>query len=164
VGVGRVKHRDDGEQVRILGFERRCQGGGFAVPGTGNDLPLVDQIGVTAQGRGAPGIAFDPYARVRQRLGAHAHLHAGQQAGLAAVDAGHAVLGHPVAPGAVGQDHGLGHHQVQRRTALAGGDLYLFVAHRFVGGLAEQLEVVVRPVEVLGLAAHNFALGFEVLG
>jgi hypothetical protein len=51
----------------------------------------------------------------------------GSQAGLAAVDAGHAQLGHPAAPGAVGQDHGLGHDQVQRRAALAGGDLHLLL-------------------------------------
>ena len=136
------------------------------MPCAGNDLPLVDQIGVAAQRRGAPGVGFHANARVRQGLGAHAHLDTRRQAGLAAVDARHIALRQPLAPGAVGQNHGLGHDQVQRRTALAGGDVHLFVADGFaVGtlGFIGQAKVVVGPVEVLRFAAHHFTLGFEVL-
>ena len=68
---------------------------------------------------------------------------------------------------AVGQDHRLADDQVERRAALALADANGLVAARFthaVGTVAVQPEVVVRPVEVLGLAAHHFALRFEVLG
>jgi hypothetical protein len=81
---------------------------------------------------------------------------------LAAVDAGHAELRHPAAPGAVGQDHGLGHDQVQRRTALAGADLHRLFAGGHVSRISDKAEVVVRPVEVLGLAAHHLAPGLQV--
>ena len=101
---------------------------------------------------------------MRQGLGAHADLHAGQQAGLAAVDAGHTQLTEPAAPGAVGQNHGLGHDQVQRRAALAGADLDLLVAYGFCAVIPDQAEVVVRPVEGFGFAAHHFAPGFQFLG
>ncbi|MNV21951.1 hypothetical protein D3C71_1129040 [compost metagenome] len=101
---------------------------------------------------------------MRQSLGAHAHLHARRHAGLAAVDAWHAVVGQHQAPGAVGHDGGLGHDQIQRGAALAGGDLHLLGAIGLAAVVADQAEVVVRPVEVLGLATHHFAAGFEVLG
>jgi len=77
----------------------------------------------------------------------------------------------PAAPGAVGQDHGLGHDQIQRRATRAGADVHLLVALRLdaiahgvdaVG--ADELEAVVRAVEGLGLAAHHFALRLQVLG
>ena len=134
-GVGGVEGRDDREQRRVLGPERRRQRRGAAVAGAGDDLPLVDQVDIAPQRRGRPGVLRHAHAGVRRRLGAHAHLDAGQHAGLAAVDAGHAVLGQPAAPGAVGQDHGLGDDQVQRRAAAARGD-----AHRLV---AAGLDVVV---------------------
>ena len=95
---------------------------------------------------------------------AHAHLDAGRHAGLAAVDARHAVLSQPIAPGAVGQNHGLGHDQVQRCAALAGADVDGLVALRFAATRVVELEVVVGAVEVFGLAAHHFALGFKRFG
>ena len=101
---------------------------------------------------------------MRQRLGAHAHLDAGQQRGLAAVNAGHAQFGQPAAPGAVGQDHGFGHDQVQRRTAHAGADLHLLMALRLLARVADQAEVVVWPVEGLGLATHLLAPSLQVFG
>ena len=152
--VGTVEAADDAEQLGILGLERRGQGGGLAVARAGNDLPLVDQVHVAAQRRGGPGIALDADACMGLRLGGHAHLDAGRQAGLAAVDAGHAELGHPAAPGAVGHDGGLGHDQVQRRAALAHADLHLLVAAGLGAAVAHEAEVVVGAVEVLGLAAH----------
>ena len=99
---------------------------------------------------------------MRQGPRAHAHLDAGRQAGLAAVEAGHAELAEPAAPAAVGQDHRLGDDQVERRAALAGADLHLFVAGR-LALVADQAEGVVGPVEVLGLAAHHLALGLQLL-
>ena len=128
--VSGVKRRDDGEQRHVLGLERSGQRGSAAMAHTGDDLPLVHQVGIAAQRRGAPGVAFDAYAGVRQRLGAHAHLDAGRQAGLAAVNAGHAGVGQQIAPAAVGQDHGLGDDQVQRRAAPAHADLHGFIAIR----------------------------------
>ena len=101
---------------------------------------------------------------MRQRLGAHTHLDARQQRGLAAVNAGHAQLGQPAAPGAVGQDHGLSNDQVQRRAAHAGADLHLLVALWFLAVVTQQPKVVVRPVEGLRLAAHLFPAGLQVLG
>ena len=99
---------------------------------------------------------------MRQRLGAHAHLYPGGQAGLAAVNARHAVLGQPVAPGAVGQYHRLGHNQVQRRAALAGGDGDLLVAHGLLTTWAIEFEVVVRSIEGFWFAACHFTLRFEI--
>ena len=131
---------------------------------TSDDLPLVHQVGVAAQRRGAPGIARHANAGMRQRLGAHAHLDAGQQRGLAAVDAGYTQLGQPAAPGAVGQNHGLGHDQVQRRAAHAGADLHLLVALRLLAVVTQQPKVVVRPVESLRLATHLLASGLQVFG
>ncbi|MNS41413.1 hypothetical protein D3C72_737640 [compost metagenome] len=101
---------------------------------------------------------------MRQRARAHAHLDAGRQAGLAAVQARHAELAEPAAPAAVGQDHGLGHDQVERRAALARADLHLLVAGGLRAVVADEAEVVVGPAEVLGLAAHHFALRLQVLG
>ena len=118
--VGGVEAGEDGEQVGVLGLEGRGQRGGLAVARRRDDLPLVHQVGVAAQRRGAPGVALDAQAGMRQRLGAHAHLDAGRQAGLAAVEAGHAQLAQPAAPAAVGQDHGFGDDQVERRAAPAG--------------------------------------------
>ena len=162
--VGGVKVADDGEQVGVLRFERRGQRGSFAVARAGNDLPLVHQIDIAAQRRGGPGVAFDADAGVRLRARAHAHLHARRQRRLAAVDAGHAQLVQPVAPGAVGDDGRLGHDQVQRRAALARADLHLLGAGGLGAVVADQAEGVVRPVEVFRLAAHHLALGLEHLG
>ncbi|MNV67552.1 hypothetical protein D3C71_1603560 [compost metagenome] len=101
---------------------------------------------------------------MRQRLGAHAHLHARRHAGLAAVDAGHAMVGQHQAPSAVGHDGGFGHDEIERSAALARADLHLLGAIGLAAVVADEAEVVVRPVEVLGLAAHHFALGLEVFG
>jgi hypothetical protein len=68
------------------------------------------------------------------------------------------------APGAVGQNHGLGHDQVQRRAALAHRDLHLFGAVRLGTIVAVEAEVVIRPVEGLGLATHHLARRFQVAG
>ena len=133
----------------------------------GDDLPLVDQVDIAAQRRRRPAVLRHAHAGMRRGLGAHANLHARRHAGLAAVDAGHADFGDEATPVAVGQDHRLADDQVQRRAALALADANGLVAARFthaVGTVAVQPEVVVRPVEVLGLAANHFALGFEVLG
>ena len=74
------------------------------------------------------------------------------------------MLGQPQAPGAVGQNHGLGHDQVQWRTALASADADRFAAPRFLAAGIVKFEVVVRAVEVFGLAAHHFTLRFQVPG
>ncbi len=123
-----------------------------------DDLPLVDQVGVASQRRCAPGVTGDANACVRQGLGAHSYFHTGCHAGLAAVNAGHTEAGHPLAPSAVGQNHGLGHHQVEWGTALAGTnqDSLLACGRRVVVGTIE-LETVVRTVEAFGLAAHHLA-------
>ena len=166
-----VKRRDDRKQLGVFRFERRGQCGGLPVARAGDDLPLVDQVGIPAQRRGAPGVGLHPNARVRQRLGAHAHLHTRQQRGLAAVNAGHTEFSQPRAPGAVGQNHRFGDDQIQRRAALAGADQHLLGAHRFgarrfgaVAGFTHQPEVVVRSVESLGFAAHHFAFALQVFG
>jgi hypothetical protein len=102
---------------------------------------------------------------VRQRLGAHAHLDARRQAGLAAVDGRHAQLGQPAAPGGVGQDHGLGHDQVERRAALALADAHLSRSPSAPRcRVAGELEAVVGAVEGFGLAAHLLALRLAVQG
>ena len=59
----------------------------------GNQLPLVDQIRVTAQRRGTPRVAGDTNARMGQGLGAHAHFDAWRQRSLAAVDSGYPQTG-----------------------------------------------------------------------
>ena len=51
----RHRSRDDREQRRVLRLERRGQRGGAAVARAGDDLPLVDQVDVAAQRRGRPG-------------------------------------------------------------------------------------------------------------
>ena len=160
--VSRVKRGDDGEQLRVLRLERGDQRRRLAVACTGNDLPLVHQVGIAAQWRGRPRIRFDADTRMRQGLGAHAHLDAGRQRRLAAVNAGHTHLGEPAAPGAVGQNHGFGHDQVQRGAALADADEHGLVALRLRAIVALQAEVVVRAVEGLGFAAHDLALGLQV--
>mmetsp|Transcript_6765 Transcript_6765/g.28419 ORF Transcript_6765/g.28419 Transcript_6765/m.28419 type:complete len:744 (-) Transcript_6765:569-2800(-) len=162
--VGRLEGRDDREQLGILGLERRHQGRRLAVAGRRDDLPLVDQVDIAAQRRAGPGVAGHAHAGMRQGLHAHAHLDAGCEAGLAAVDARQAEFGQPAAPGRVGQDHGLGHDQVQRAAAGAHADLHRLVAAGRLGALAGQAEVVVRPVEGLGLAAHHLALRLQVPG
>ena len=71
-------------------------------------------------------------------------------------------LGEPAAPGAVGQDHRLGDDQVERRAALARRDLDPLVAADRAVVAAVEAEVVVGPVEVLGLAAHRLAPRLQV--
>ena len=160
-GVGGVEGRDDREQRRILRLERRRQRRGAAVAGAGDDLPLVDQIDIAPQRRRGPGVLRHAHAGMRRRPHAHAHLDARRHARLAAVDARHAAFGQPAAPGAVGQDHRLGHDQIQRRAAHPGGDRHRLVARR-LAGVAFEAEVVVRPVEVLRLAAYHLALRLEL--
>ena len=128
--IGRVEAGDDGEQRRVLGLEGRRQRRGAAVARAGDDLPLVDQVDVAAQRRAGPGVLRHAHAGMRRRADAHAHLDARRQRRLAAVDAGHAALGQPAAPGAVGQDHRFGDDQVQRRAAHARADGHALVAHR----------------------------------
>jgi hypothetical protein len=45
-------------------------------------------------------------------------------------------LRHPIAPSAVGQNHGFGHHQVEGRTALANADLHLLISFGFSAVIA----------------------------
>ena len=163
-GVGGVEPGDDGEQLGVLRLEGRGQGGRAAMPGRRDDLPLVHEVGVAAQGRRAPGVAFDADPGMRQRLGSHAHLDAGRQARLAAVDARHTEFGQPRAPGAVGQDHGLGDDQVQGRPAPPHRDLHRLLARGLGAAIAHETEVVIRPIEVLRLAAHDLALRLELRG
>ena len=85
-GIGGIEAREDGEQVGVLRLEGRRQRGGLAVARGRDDLPLVHQVGVAAQRRGAPGIALHAEAGMRQGAGPHAHLDARRQAGLAAVE------------------------------------------------------------------------------
>ncbi|MNL63742.1 hypothetical protein D3C87_1879030 [compost metagenome] len=47
---------------------------------------------------------------------------------------------------------------------MAGGDLHLLGAIGLAAVVADQAEVVVRAVEVLGLATHHFALRLEAFG
>ena len=49
-------------------------------------------------------------------------------------------------------------------TNHSNADLPVLVAGGLGTVVADQTEVVVRPVEVFGLAAHDFAAGLEVLG
>eukprot|EP01022_Parablepharisma_sp_SALTPOND_P030346 TRINITY_DN760_c0_g2_i2.p1 TRINITY_DN760_c0_g2~~TRINITY_DN760_c0_g2_i2.p1 ORF type:complete len:1834 (-),score=673.82 TRINITY_DN760_c0_g2_i2:3861-9362(-) len=125
-GIGGVETGDDGEQVRIAWLEGRHQRRGHAMLDAGQDLPLVDQVGVATQRRGAPGVLVHAQALVGRGVGDHAYLHLGGPATgtapLGAVDAGHAMVGHELAPGTVGEDHQLGHDLVQRRTATAAHD------------------------------------------
>ena len=132
----------------------------------GNQLPLVQQVHIAAQRRGAPGVAGYAQAGMRQRLGAHAHLDAGCQRRLAAVNAGNAAIGQQLAPVVVHQNHGLGHHQVQRRAALTDLDLHGFAAvrRRFLERIvAQQAEVEIRAGKGFGFAAHDFALRLQML-
>ena len=154
--VSRVKARNDRKKLCVFWLERRYQRGRASIFGAGNDLPLVDQVGVAAQRRGAPGIAFHTQTGVRQGLGAHANFYARSQAGLTAVNAGHAMLCQPLAPGAVGQNHGFSHDQVQRCAALAGGNADLLMALWLLSTWVVELEVIVRAVEVFGFAASHF--------
>ena len=64
-GVRRIKAADDAKQLGIFGFEGRRQSGGHTVARASNDLPLIDQISVTTQGRSAPCIAFHADTRMR---------------------------------------------------------------------------------------------------
>ena len=165
-GIGGVEGREDAEQGGILGLEGGGQRRRGAVPDGGDELPLVDQVDIAPQRRGAPGIAGHADAGVGQGLGAHAHLDARGQGGLAAVDARHAVVGQQPAPVVVHQDHGLGDDQVERCAALAHGDAHLLLAGGggvLEGIVAQQAEGVVGAVEVLGLAAHHLAAGLERL-
>ena len=175
--VGGFKRRDDRKELDVLGLEGRHQGGGVAMGGAGNELPLIDQIGVAAKRRRAPRVTGHTHAGMRQRFGAHSHLDAWEHAGLRAVNGRHTHLGHPLAPGAVGKDHGLGHNQVKCTAALALGDDDALVAFRTFGerflarhvlGLtgvgAFKSKLIIGTVEVLGLAANGFSLGFQLLG
>src|SRR3546814_10365477 len=88
--------------------------------GRGQYLPLIDQIHITPQGRGRPGILRYAYGFVRQRMGGHAYA----SSLLRAVDAGHAMLGQQAAPKVVGQYHVIGNQAVQGRVAAPGDQAY----------------------------------------
>ena len=132
------------------------------MPHAGDELPLVDEIDITAQRRSGPRVLGHAHAGMRSWARAHAHLHARSKARLAAVDRRHTAFGEPAAPGAVGQDHRLGDDQVERRAALARHDLDALVANdrsTIGGGYAKR---IVGSVEVLRLAAHQLAAGLQV--
>ena len=130
---------------------------------TGDDLPLVDQVHIASERRGAPGVARHANAGVGQGTRAHANFHARGETGLTAVDRGHTQLGHPLAPGAVGQDHGLGHDEIQGRTPLAHAQRHRFRALGAVVAHAFQSEGVVGPVEGFRFTSHLLAVRFEGL-
>ena len=126
--VSRVKARDDGEKISVFGFEIGRKGCGFSVAHARDDLPLIDQVGIASQGRGAPCVTWNANARVGQGFGPHAHFDAWRQGGLAAVNPGDTEFGHPLAPAAIGQNHRFCHDQIQWGAALAGRDNNLFIA------------------------------------
>ena len=162
--VGRIKGADDGKQLRIFGFERCCQCCCGSMLSARNDLPLVDQIGVASEWRGAPGVGRNTNASVGQGLGTHANFDTRCHAGLASVNGRHAQTRQPLTPSAVGQNHGLCHHQVEGRAALTRADLNpLLAGRRLVARVSFQTKVVVGSVEVFGFAANHFTAGFEVL-
>src|SRR5450830_938475 len=93
---------------------------------TGQNLPLIDQVSVTAQRRGAPSVLIHAQALMRRCMRDHAYLHFGRPAAataaLSAIDAWHTMVGHELAPGTVGKNHQLGDDLVERRAALAARD------------------------------------------
>ena len=44
------KRRNDRKQLHVLGFKGCNKSGGVAVRGAGDELPLIDQVGVAAKG------------------------------------------------------------------------------------------------------------------
>ena len=163
--VGRIKGADDGKHLRIFGLERCGQCRCRAMLGTGNDLPLIDQIGIAPQGRCAPCISGHANAGMWQSFGAHANFDTRRHAGLASVNGRHAQTSKPLPPSAVGQDHGFCHDQIEWRAALPHTDLHRLVARwGGVAAVTQQAEVVVGPVEVFGLAANHFTACFQMLG
>src|SRR5471032_2639454 len=129
IAIGRIsgiKRRDDGEQIRIARLERGYQRRRHAMFGAGQDLPLVDQVGIAAQRRGAPRILIHAQALMGCRMGDHAHLHLCRPAittttTLAAVNARYAMVVQHLAPGAVGKDHQFSNDLVQRCATFAAG-------------------------------------------
>ena len=122
--------------------------------GAGDDLPLVHQVRVAAQGRSAPRVLIHAQALVRRRMGDHAHLHLcrpaiAAAAALAAVDARHAMVVQHLAPGTVGKDHQFGDDLIQRRATLAArhGDDVIF-----------HIKVEIDAVILFRLQAKRFAL------
>ena len=161
--MGGVKGRNNAKQQRIFGFERCCQCGGGAVLDSRNQLPLVDQVGIAAQRRGAPRIARHAQARVGQGFGAHTHFHARRQCRLAAVNARHAQISQQLAPVVVHQNHAFGHHQIQGFATSAYLNDHIFCTigrSAFKRGITFQMETVIGTTESFGLAAYHFALGF----
>ncbi len=159
--VGVFERFDDGVQQRVARLERRLQQRGLAEAGASDELALVEQIDIAPQRRGAPRILRHAQALVRRGFEAHAGAQIGAETALAAVDAGHAQLGEPAAPGGVGQNHQLRNDGVQRRAASARLD-----ANRGGFGAALQAvdaEGVVHSSCALGFAAHLFAPALELL-
>ena len=132
--------------------------------GAGNDLPLVDQIGVTTQRRSTPCIGGHANAGMRQSFGAHANFDAWRHAGLASVNGGYAQAGQPLPPSAVGQNHGFRHNQIEGGASLTHTDLdRLLASGRSVIAVTHQAEVVVGSIEIFRFATHHLASRFEVL-
>ena len=139
-----------------------------------DDLPLIHQVGVGggAAARCSTRSSSRRCAACGRARSAHAHLHARRHAGLTAVDAGHAQLRQPAAPGAVGQGSAASAtmrssgeprwRMVMLHFLVAGGlgavvafGVGIHVADGFGIRACARLEVVVGPVEVLRLAAHH---------
>ena len=158
VGIGSVggfKVGHGGQQVGIFGLERRDQLGRHAMLRHRSDLPLIDQIDIAAQRRGAPRILRHAQTFMRRRIRLHAR--AVHTPGLLrAIDARHPSVGQHAAPRAVGQDHQFGDDLVQRRAAFA-----LFDPHALAAtiGLGNRIDVerIIALLRALGLQAAGNA-------
>ena len=157
-GISRIELRDDREQVGVARLEMRHQRRRHAVFDAGQNLPLVDQVGIAAQRRSTPGVLIYTQALVRRCMSDHAYLHLGcptaATASLAAVNARHATVVHQLAPTAVGKDHQLGHDLVERRTTAATGDGDHIVV---------DIKIKIDPVVLFRLQAKTFALDHPAL-
>lgn len=162
-GVGIVETLHDGEQVRVLRLEGRGELRGHAVLHAGEQLPLIDQIDVTAQRRRAPRILRDAQTFVRRGRRLHARALGARtaEAALRAVDARHAVIVEKRAPGRIRENREFRHDQVERRSAAArrDGDVLAFdVEIEVVVALHFALEAVRRP-RLLALSKSACASG-----
>ena len=146
-----------------FGAKRRRQRRGLAVPGAGDQLPLVHEVDVAAQRRGRPGVLGDAHAGMRPGPSAHAHLDAGRQA-LPGCDRSPArrrpasqppqVLLARIIDSATIRSSG----EPRRRGTISTRSSPTIAAP----SAGVDAEGVVGPVEGLGLAAHHLAPGLQV--
>ena len=109
-GVSHFKIAHRGEQIGAARGKGCCL---FAQQR--HQLPLIDEVNVTAQRRTRPGVAIHAEGFVRFRMRTHAHL----AAVLHAVQTGNTGVGKQFAPVRVDENHQLGDELIQRRAALA---------------------------------------------